>query len=124
MATSFTSLVKFFPELETFILDQTVERIHINPNETVFIRRTGAEHDEEVGEHMFSQERLRADLGEIAELLTGRRIDRRNPLLEFDFEDGSYIAALVAPASPLGVTITLSRIPLTEGEKAVRGASV
>jgi hypothetical protein len=38
MNESFTSIAKVFPLLEGFMLDETVDNIHINPNGMVFIK--------------------------------------------------------------------------------------
>jgi type IV secretory pathway ATPase VirB11/archaellum biosynthesis ATPase len=114
MNESITSIAQAFPELEGYILDKTVDDIHINSNGKVFIKRHGAKHGEGIGENLFSQEHLLEILRVLSQSFTGDELNEANPFLEIDFPDGSNFTAVIPPVSPHGVTITMSRIPVPQ----------
>jgi type IV secretory pathway ATPase VirB11/archaellum biosynthesis ATPase len=110
MTESFTSIAKVFPALEGFILDETVEDIHINPNGTAFIKRRGAQYGELIGENLFSQGHLLDILRTLSRYFGKDEINANNPFLWIDFEDGTNFTATIPPVTQ-AVAITMSRIP-------------
>jgi Flp pilus assembly CpaF family ATPase len=113
MNESFTSIAKVFPLLEGFMLDETVDNIHINPNGMVFIKRSGADHGELIGYNLFSQGHLLDILRSLSRSFWDEDLNADNPFLNIDFKDGSNLTATIPPIVE-AVMLTMSRIPVPE----------
>ena len=111
---AFAFVLILWPELRPYMADPQVQQIYIDPTRKIWMTVKGVELNISIGENVFAKDRLVRDLQVISEILTGTQLDTFHPTMQFTFEDGSSIAAVIPPILLDGVTVTLSRLRLPE----------
>lgn len=103
---SFQLISPFFPaDVRPLLTDQTVSDLMIQDGK-VFVDRGGKVI--RFPTEPISNERLSAGIESIARIL-GQDINEQNPILDTRLPDGSRVAAVYAPCSPTGPTLTIRK---------------
>jgi pilus assembly protein CpaF len=103
---SFELILPFVRQIECFLSDDDVTEIMVNPSGRVFIERLGAL--VEVPDVAISPKYLNIAIKNIAHLL-GDDISESRPILDARLPDGSRVAAVYAPCSVGGTTLTIRK---------------
>jgi len=103
---SFDLILPFLRPIECFLSDDDVTEIMVNPSGRVFVERLGAL--AEVPDVALSPKYLNVAVKNIARLL-GDDISESRPILDARLPDGSRVAAVYAPCSVGGTTLTIRK---------------
>ena len=103
---SFDLILPFLRPIECFFFDDDVTEIMVNPSGRVFIERLCAL--AEVPDVAISPKYLNVAIKNIARLL-GDDISESRPILDTRLPDGSRVAAICAPCSVGGTTLTVRK---------------
>jgi pilus assembly protein CpaF len=103
---SFDLILPFLRPIECFLFDDDVTDIMVNPTGLVFIERLGSL--AEATEVALSAKYLTVAVKNIARLL-GEDISESHPILDARLPDGSRVAAVFAPCSVGGTTLTIRK---------------
>ena len=103
---AFDLILPFIPELELYLVDDTIQDICINGNGTVYVDRGGQMHC--AGRNVLDSKKLMFALQRIARQ-GGEELEESNPFLDSRLPDGSRIAAAIAPYSVGGPTVTIRK---------------
>ena len=103
---SFDLILPFIRPIACFLFDDDVTEIMVNPSGRVFIERLGAL--AEVPDVAISPKYLNIAIKNIAHLL-GDDISESRPILDARLPDGSRVAAVYAPCSVGGTTLTIRK---------------
>jgi pilus assembly protein CpaF len=103
---SFALILPFLRPIEPFILDDDISEVMVNPSGRVFVERLGEL--AEVPELTLDRKHLDIAVKNIARLL-GDDISEAKPILDARLLDGSRVAAIMAPCSVGGTTLTIRK---------------
>jgi pilus assembly protein CpaF len=118
---SFDLILPFIQPIACFLFDDDVTEIMVNPSGRVFIERLGALTD--VPDVALRSKHLNVAVKNIARLL-GEDISESRPILDARLPDGSRVAAIYAPCSIGGTTLTIRKFrrrPFTVAELVQAG---
>ena len=101
---SFEVILPFLRPIERYILDDSVSEIMVNPSGHVFVERSGVL--EAVSDVVVDKKHLEVAVKNIARRL-GDDISEEKPILDSRLPDGSRVAAVFAPCSVGGTTLTI-----------------
>jgi pilus assembly protein CpaF len=104
---SFELILPFFPPgIQDLILDPTVSDLCINGDRSIFVERNGVM--TQIERAAMHRDNLNAAVEQIARIL-GRDITERDPIQDLRLPNGSRVAAVYAPCSPHGSTVTIRK---------------
>jgi pilus assembly protein CpaF len=103
---SFAVILPFLRPIEAFILDEDISEVMVNPSGQVFVERVGEL--AEVPGLILDGNHLNVAVKNIARLL-GDDISDEKPILDARLPDGSRVAAILAPCSVGGTTLTIRK---------------
>jgi len=103
---SFEIILPFLRPIEPFILDEEISEVMVNPTGMVFIERLGEM--TAVPGVTLNTKHLEVAVKNIARLL-GDDISEEKPILDSRLPDGSRVAAVFAPCSVGGTTLTIRK---------------
>lgn len=103
---SFAVILPFLRPIEQFILDEEISEVMVNPDGRVFVERLG-KLTEVVGV-ILEKKHVEVAVKNIARRLGGD-ISEENPILDSRLPDGSRVAAVFAPCSVGGTTLTIRK---------------
>jgi pilus assembly protein CpaF len=94
--------------LEQLLTDDDVQEIMVNAGSEIWVERSGSIHRAGRLPRGSAEVLLERILGPL-----GRRLDRREPMVDARLADGSRVCAVIPPASPDGPTFTIRRFGVT-----------
>jgi pilus assembly protein CpaF len=103
---SFALILPFLRPIESLILDDDISEVMVNASGRVFIERLGEL--AEVPDLAVDTKHLNIAVKNIARLL-GDDISEAKPILDARLPDGSRVAAMLAPCSVGGTTLTIRK---------------
>jgi len=103
---SFAVILPFLRPIEKLILDEAISEVMVNPDGRVFIEKFGKL--EEVPDVTVEKKHLEVAVKNIARRL-GDDISEEKPILDSRLPDGSRVAAVFAPCSIGGTTLTIRK---------------
>jgi pilus assembly protein CpaF len=103
---SFSLILPFLRPIEKFILDEEISEVMVNASGRIFIERLGRL--EEVQGVTLDRRHLEVAVKNIARRL-GDDISEEKPILDSRLPDGSRVAAVFAPCSVGGTTLTIRK---------------
>lgn len=103
---SFALILPFLRPIESLILDDDISEVMVNASGRVFIERLGEL--AEVPDLAVDAKHLNIAVKNIARLL-GDDISEAKPILDARLPDGSRVAAMLAPCSVGGTTLTIRK---------------
>src|SRR5205085_4692543 len=103
---SFEIILPFLRPIAGYIEDPDVSEIMVNPSGRVFVERHGMAI--EASQVQMTEKNLQVAVRNIARLL-GDDISEEQPILDARLPDGSRVAAVIAPCSLGGTTLTIRK---------------
>jgi pilus assembly protein CpaF len=116
------ALLGFLEPIGPFLADDKVSEVMINGHEQIFVERGGKIERTQSG--FPTQDALETAVRNIAQYV-GKTVDADRPILDARLPDGSRVCAVLPPASPHGITVSIRRFPksrLTVRDLVEKGA--
>jgi pilus assembly protein CpaF len=103
---SFEIILPFLRPIASFLQDEHVSEIMVNPGGRVFIERHGRM--QRVDDAIVDERNLQVAVRNIARLL-GSDVSEEQPILDARLPDGSRVAAVIPPCSLRGTALTIRK---------------